>query len=283
MIVFRPRGIQSEASEQFVGKRYNLFAMTARTAAKRTSAKKKNQTTAAPLCDRPFAPGYGLDQDLKGVLSWSWVAKQMGKCRTFWVSTVHPEKRPHVMPVWGVWTDDAFYFSTGRKSRKGRNLADNPACTITNDDGEEAVIVEGSVEEVKDAVKLENIAAAYTKKYKMDPRSMSEPIFAGASTDRVWVHREDVSEVGDALEILKRKSYEGFFASDVTALPDPSFNAWMESTGDYQTARPVRSANGSARNLPCSPVQVRNAPACRCSNCNWSHCVPHRPAFVFRP
>ena len=76
-----------------------------------------------------------------------------------------------------MWVDDAFFFSTGRKSRKGRNLAANAACTITNDDGKEAVIVEGSAEEVKDAVTLERVATAYKRKYKMDPRSMGEPIF----------------------------------------------------------------------------------------------------------
>ena len=81
------------------------------------------------------------------------------------------------MPVWGVWVNDAFYFSTGRKSRKGQNLAANPACTITNDAGEEAVIVEGSAEEVSDTAALERVASAYKKKYKMDPRSMNEPIF----------------------------------------------------------------------------------------------------------
>jgi nitroimidazol reductase NimA-like FMN-containing flavoprotein (pyridoxamine 5'-phosphate oxidase superfamily) len=81
------------------------------------------------------------------------------------------------MPVWGVWLDDAFFFSTGRKSRKGQNLAANPACTITNDDGEEAVIVEGRAEELKDTAFLERAAGAYKKKYKMDPRSMGEPIF----------------------------------------------------------------------------------------------------------
>jgi pyridoxine/pyridoxamine 5'-phosphate oxidase len=81
------------------------------------------------------------------------------------------------MPVWGVWLDDAFFFSTGRKSRKGQNLAANPACTITNDDGEEAVIVEGLATQVEDAAALERIAAAYKKKYKMDSRSMEEPIF----------------------------------------------------------------------------------------------------------
>jgi nitroimidazol reductase NimA-like FMN-containing flavoprotein (pyridoxamine 5'-phosphate oxidase superfamily) len=106
----------------------------------------------------------------------------MNQCRTFWVATIYagldPERRrPHVMPVWGVWLEDAFFFSTGRKSRKGQNLAANPACTITNDHGEEAVIVDGVAEEVNDSAALERIAAAYKKKYKMDPRTMGEPIF----------------------------------------------------------------------------------------------------------
>jgi nitroimidazol reductase NimA-like FMN-containing flavoprotein (pyridoxamine 5'-phosphate oxidase superfamily) len=150
--------------------------MPQRSAAKRKPSPKTTPTS-QPKGGRPFAPGYGLAEDEKGLLGWTWVAKQMRGCRTFWVATIHPANRPHVMPVWGVWVDDAFYFSTGRKSRKGQNLAANPACTITNDDGQEAVIVEGSAEEMKDAAALERVAAAYKKKYKMDPRSMGEPIF----------------------------------------------------------------------------------------------------------
>ena len=133
-----------------------------------------------PKADRPFAPGYGIvgAEEGKGLLPWTWVARKMNNCRTFWVATIHASQgRPHVMPVWGVWLDDAFFFSTGRKSRKGQNLAANSACTVANDNGEEAVIIEGFAEEVKDAVVLERFAAAYVKKYKMDPRSMGEPIF----------------------------------------------------------------------------------------------------------
>jgi len=81
------------------------------------------------------------------------------------------------MPLWGVWVDDAFYFSTGRKSRKGQNLVANASCIITNDAGEEAVIVEGEAKEVESAATLERVAKAYKKKYKMDPRVMNEPIF----------------------------------------------------------------------------------------------------------
>jgi nitroimidazol reductase NimA-like FMN-containing flavoprotein (pyridoxamine 5'-phosphate oxidase superfamily) len=81
------------------------------------------------------------------------------------------------MPVWGVWLDDAFFFSTGHKSRKCQNLSANPACTITNDHGEEAVIIEGMATPAEDPAGLERVAIVYKKKYKMDPRSMREPIF----------------------------------------------------------------------------------------------------------
>jgi nitroimidazol reductase NimA-like FMN-containing flavoprotein (pyridoxamine 5'-phosphate oxidase superfamily) len=133
-----------------------------------------------PKADRPFAPGYGIvgSKAGKGLLPWAWVARKMNGSRTFWLATIYAGgKRPHVMPVWGVWLEDAFFFSTGRKSRKGQNLAANPTCTVTNDDGEEAVIVEGQAAPTDDRTLLERVATAYKKKYKMDPRSMGEPIF----------------------------------------------------------------------------------------------------------
>ena len=133
-----------------------------------------------PTADRPFAPGYGIvgAQAGMGLLPWSWVVRKMNRCRTFWLATIHAgQARPHVMPVWGVWVDDAFFFSTGHKSRKGQNLAANAACTVMNDDGKEAVIVEGEAKQVEDAETIETVAAVYKKKYKMDPRSMGEPIF----------------------------------------------------------------------------------------------------------
>jgi nitroimidazol reductase NimA-like FMN-containing flavoprotein (pyridoxamine 5'-phosphate oxidase superfamily) len=133
-----------------------------------------------PQAGRPFAPGYGIvgPEDGKGLLPWAWVVKKMSTCRTFWLATIHAtHARPHVMPVWGVWIDDAFFFSTGRSSRKGHNLAANHACTIANDNGEEAVIVEGLATQISNAETLARVAAAYTRKYQIDPRGMDEPIF----------------------------------------------------------------------------------------------------------
>jgi nitroimidazol reductase NimA-like FMN-containing flavoprotein (pyridoxamine 5'-phosphate oxidase superfamily) len=148
---------------------------------KRPAKRSVKTAKSQPKADRPFAPGYGIvgAENGKGLLPWAWVAKKMNRCRTFWLATIHAaQRRPHVMPVWGVWLDDAFFFSTGHKSRKGQNLSANPACTIANDNGEEAVIIEGMATQAEDPAVLDRVATVYMKKYKMDPRSMKEPIFA---------------------------------------------------------------------------------------------------------
>jgi nitroimidazol reductase NimA-like FMN-containing flavoprotein (pyridoxamine 5'-phosphate oxidase superfamily) len=154
--------------------------MPKRRPARNSVSPKAAKPSIAPQAQRPFAPGYGIlgPKEGLGLLPWSWVVRKMTRCRTFWLVTVHASKpRPHVMPVWGVWVDDAFYFSTGRTSRKGQNLATNPACTVTNDEGEEAVIVEGQAKQIDEPAVLERVATNYKKKYKMDPREMGEPIF----------------------------------------------------------------------------------------------------------
>lgn len=46
-----------------------------------------------------------------------------------------------------------------------------------NDDGEEAVIIEGRAKPTENNALLERVATEYKKKYKMDPRAMNEPIF----------------------------------------------------------------------------------------------------------
>lgn len=54
------------------------------------------------------------------------------------------------MPIGGLWLDGRFYFSTGKQSRKGRNLAANAECVVCTERADEAVIVEGVAEDVTD-------------------------------------------------------------------------------------------------------------------------------------
>ena len=39
---------------------------------------------------RPYAPGYGIPTNAKGLLPWSFVEERMVAARDYWVATVHP-------------------------------------------------------------------------------------------------------------------------------------------------------------------------------------------------
>jgi hypothetical protein len=54
------------------------------------------------------------------------------KSHDYWVATVWPDGRPHVMPVWGVWRDEAVWFSSSLGSRKARNLAAGVATRVAD-------------------------------------------------------------------------------------------------------------------------------------------------------
>ena len=81
------------------------------------------------------------------------------------------------MPIWGLWLDNGFYFSTGRNTRKARNLAANSRCVVCSENAEEAVIAEGQAAEVTDKNTLKRVFAAYKKKYKVDVSGMGSPMY----------------------------------------------------------------------------------------------------------
>jgi hypothetical protein len=124
-----------------------------------------------PKAGRPNIPGYGIagEKEGKGLLPWSWAEKRLSKARNYFLSTTRPGDRPHVMPIWGVWSGGMFYFSTGASSVKARNLAANPQCVLCPEGGSEAVIVEGDAGQGNAP---RSVGAAYFKKYKwkLDPK-----------------------------------------------------------------------------------------------------------------
>jgi Pyridoxamine 5'-phosphate oxidase len=140
-------------------------------------AKKQTlKTTLTPKTGRPNIPGYGIAKSKKGLLPWKWALDRLRKSRQYWIATTRPDGAPHVMVIWGLWLEDGFYFSTGKNSRKARNLAVNPRCVVCSDDSAEAVIVEGVVESVG-TEKLRSLFAAYKKKYEFDVSGMGEPFY----------------------------------------------------------------------------------------------------------
>src|SRR5204862_540824 len=113
--------------------------------------------------------GYGIAQTDKGLLTWDWVTSQIEKARNYWICTTRPDGRPHAAPVWGLWLDDAVWFSTGRASRKARNLARDPSLVVHLESGDDTVILEGEAEEVSDPAALERFVDAYDEKYAFRP------------------------------------------------------------------------------------------------------------------
>lgn len=97
--------------------------------------------------DRPYIPGYGVPETREGMLSWSWAVERLENAIHYWIGTTRPDGRPHAAPVWAVWVDGMIVFEGGPDSRRGRNIAANPAVVIHVESGDDIVIVEGVAEE----------------------------------------------------------------------------------------------------------------------------------------
>ena len=95
---------------------------------------KLKQSNALPRTERPQIPHYGISKSKTGLLPWKWAAKTLNESREYWMVTVRPDGRPHAMVIWGLWFDGAFWFGTGSKTQKARNLSKNPNCIVGTQD-----------------------------------------------------------------------------------------------------------------------------------------------------
>lgn len=136
---------------------------------KNLSATGDRGRSAAPTPSRPHVPGYGIPTSVEGTLPWSHAVERLERSRNFWVATVGPNARPHVVPVWGVLVDGTLYFGGGPDTRWSRNLAANPQVAVHLENGDDVVIVEGVVERITDPHHplVTRIDDAYEAKYQM--------------------------------------------------------------------------------------------------------------------
>jgi hypothetical protein len=80
---------------------------------------------------------------------------------SFFLGTTRPDGRPHVAAVGALWNDGDFYVVSGDETRKSRNLATNPACTIAVSLEGIDLVFEGEAKPVTDGPTLERVAALY--------------------------------------------------------------------------------------------------------------------------
>jgi PPOX class probable F420-dependent enzyme len=113
-------------------------------------------------------PDYGTlpaDQGT-GLLPWSAAVERFHASKNLWVATVWPDGRPHLSAVWGVWLDDAAWFSCGLHSRKLINLRAEPRCVVSADDSDNQVVIDGVAEIVADRPAIRRFLDALNEKYQ---------------------------------------------------------------------------------------------------------------------
>lgn len=69
---------------------------------------------------------------------------------TCWLATINQDGSPHVTGVGALWVDDAIWFQTGDRTRKGINLARDPRCTLSSAIHGYDLVVEGTAHPVTD-------------------------------------------------------------------------------------------------------------------------------------
>ena len=80
---------------------------------------------------------------------------------TFFLGTVRPDGHPHSAGVGALWSDGDLYIVSGPETRKSRNLAANPACTISVRLEGVDVILEGEARRITDQPTLKQVAQLY--------------------------------------------------------------------------------------------------------------------------
>jgi hypothetical protein len=117
------------------------------------------------MADRAPSETTNLDRYGNPPLEWSRARNALSQppspYLTFFLGTSHPDGRPHAAGVGAMWLDGDLYFTSGPGTRKARNLAERPACTISvNLEGIDLVF-EGEAARVTDQAILERAAAGY--------------------------------------------------------------------------------------------------------------------------
>jgi hypothetical protein len=81
--------------------------------------------------------------------------------RTTWLATTNEDGSPHVTPVGAMWMDGTFWFQTGRRTRKARNVERDPRCSVAVSVLDADVVIEGDAARMIDPGLVVRIAKAW--------------------------------------------------------------------------------------------------------------------------
>jgi len=84
---------------------------------------------------------------------------------TSWLTTLNADGGPHVTAIGALYVDGAFWFETGERTRKGRNLARDPRCALSVATEPFDLVVEGRAERVTDPATVAAMAARWAPEW----------------------------------------------------------------------------------------------------------------------
>ena len=116
---------------------------------------------------RPVFPRGYVDHPVS-FLTWDWVAEQLAESKHYWLCSVRPDGRPHVVPRWAVFVDGKIYYDGSPETRHSRNIEINPNVSVHLESGTEVIMLEGTAQTVgRPSPELgKRLSQEYKKKYK---------------------------------------------------------------------------------------------------------------------
>jgi hypothetical protein len=82
---------------------------------------------------------------------------------TMWLTTINSDGSPHVTPVGCAQLEGVWYFTSGPRTRKSRNLAADARCVVSVATQPFDLVLEGSAERITDADELRSVADEYNR------------------------------------------------------------------------------------------------------------------------
>ena len=81
--------------------------------------------------------------------------------RSTWLTTINDDGSPHVTAVGAIWLDGTFWFQTGSRTLKSRNVARDPRCAVALSIRDADVVLEGEATHVTDPTLVAKAAKAW--------------------------------------------------------------------------------------------------------------------------
>jgi hypothetical protein len=78
-----------------------------------------------------------------------------------WLATINRDGSPHITGVGTQWYDGTFVFETGDRTRKAKNLARDPRCSLSVAVHDFDLVIEGEAHKVTDPVVVAEVAKRY--------------------------------------------------------------------------------------------------------------------------